>query len=92
MATVASTPPFTRSEIANLKITAAVFLAPRLRALAETTKSYPADTTFEAWQSELNQMARALELVISHPETPDEVAEHNAGLELLGRRFQHLWS
>jgi hypothetical protein len=92
MATVASTPPFTRSEVANLKITAAVFLAPRLRALAETTKSYPADTTFEAWQDELNQMARALELVVSEPETTEEVAEQDAGLELLCRRFHHLWS
>lgn len=80
------------AEVANLRTTAALFHAPRLRQLAEVTRSHPSDTTHRGWQEELRQMAHGLDLLLADEISPVETEVRDRALALLGRRLPDLWS
>jgi hypothetical protein len=84
--------PVTHDELVNLDITLAEYIAPRLRAFANTTEAYPADLpNLDAWKAELARMAVAFENihVLGTEAWPDHVEQ--ADLDLFAARLGHLW-
>ena len=79
-------------ELADLGVRTAEWLAPRLRAFARITRSYPRNISYEAWLDEIERMARGLDLLRVDMPTADQVAERDAALALLARRLPDLWS
>lgn len=84
------------SELWNLDITLAQFLAPRLRRLTEITYSYPPNMTFEAWKGILLEMAEGFEIYqhkfdFGHELSLKDYEKVQRSLELLAKYFTHLW-
>jgi len=80
------------TELWNLDIALAEYIAPRLRAFASTVEGYPGDLpNLEAWKAELGRMAVAFEniCVLGTEAWPDHVDQ--ADLDLFAKRFGHLW-
>jgi hypothetical protein len=82
-----------RDELANLDVTLAKHIAPRIRAFAERTESYPPDTTLEQYRADLDEIAWALEAIAT---SLDSYAEPDyervdAGLALFAKHYRYLW-
>ena len=77
-----------REELANLDITFAQFIAPRLRAFLQATDSYPDDLPdIQAWRAELDTMADAFEQL----GCTTDYENIQPALQLFVRRLPHLW-
>lgn len=87
---------FDDTELYNLDITVARFLAPRLRALRESTCSYPSGITMRTWKSYLKKMETAFELYAdkfnwSSRKERGNIRKVDEGLSLFHAYFYDLW-
>lgn len=87
---------FDDTELYNLDTTVARFLAPRLRALRESTCSYPSGITMRTWKSYLKKMETAFELYAdkfnwSARKEKGNIRKVDEGLSLFHAYFYDLW-
>lgn len=87
---------FDDTELYNLDTTVARFLAPRLKALRESTCSYPSGITMRRWKSYLKKMETAFELYADKFNWPARKERGNTrkvdeGLSLFHAYFYDLW-
>ncbi len=85
------------SELWNLDHSLAKLILPRLRAYAEIVSGYPADSTPEQWQADLQSMIDAFETISSEDyweaTSRDEEALDKVllGLKLFSHFYLSLW-
>ena len=87
---------FDDTELYNLDTTIASFLAPRLRALRESTCSYPSGLGMRKWKSYLKKMETAFELYAdkfnwSARKERGNIRKVDEGLSLFHAYFYDLW-
>ena len=84
--------------LANLDVTIAQFIAPRLKAFRETEKGHPSDLTQEEWDEQLADMQFAFDLVSSDDYfrsvgwDDTKRARYQRGMDLFRERFEQLWT
>lgn len=84
------------TDLWSLDLTIAQFVLPRLKAFKPFTQSFPASMTSDEWDSILDKMIDAFEIIVDGDRWPalnDEDAHTvQIGCELFGKWFTHLWS
>jgi hypothetical protein len=84
---------FDDSETWSLRDTIARFIIPRLKRFREISIAYPAEMTYEEWNSILDKMIKAFELVDDRylTLTDEQQKEYEEGISLFKEHFMGLW-
>jgi hypothetical protein len=72
-------------------MTIATFTLPRLRYLRKLDSGHPASLTPAEWQAILDEIIWTLEAVVDDSAWNTLEDRRQAGCELFGKHFQHLW-
>lgn len=83
---------FDDSELWNLYYTIAGFILPRLKAFREETVSYPAGMTREQWESILDEMIVAFELIYEDKCDSESNKKIEQGIKTFAKYFRGLWN
>lgn len=83
-----------KNQLWNLDITIAEFVHPLLIAFKESTNGFPYGLTEEEWDSRLDKMIKAFDLIIQQKQmTSDDIvmSEIQEGLDLFAKHYTSLW-
>jgi len=84
---------FSDDETWNLDDTISKFVLPRLKRFKEINNGYPHGMTWKQWNSKLNKMIKAFELIIedNYMMPKSKCKKVDEGLDLFREHFRALW-